>query len=78
MVGDYISTSFSGSTATALFSVGREQPTATSYDEAMYAPATLLAVATAAQATQPSTTTGVVAPVSGIGTGSTHQALRDS
>jgi hypothetical protein len=78
MVGDYISTSFSGSTATALFSVGREQPTATSYDEAMYAPATPLAVATPAQATQPSTTTGVVAPVSGIGTGSTHQALRDS
>jgi hypothetical protein len=76
MVGDYISTSFSGSTATTLFAVGRAQPTATSFDEAMYAPATPLAVATAATATAPSTSTGVLVPVTGVGTGETHHALR--
>ena len=76
MVGDYISTSFSGDTATALFAVGRSQPTATTYDEAMYAPATPLAVATPAQATSSSTTTGVVVPFTGVGTGETHHALR--
>jgi hypothetical protein len=76
MVGDYISTSFSGSTATTLFAVGRAQPTETSFDEAMYAPATPLAVATAATATAPSTSTGVLVPVTGVGTGETHHALR--
>jgi hypothetical protein len=76
MVGDYISTSFAGATATTLIAVGRTQPSATSYDEAMYAPATPLTVATPAHAIHPSTTTGVVAPVTGIGTGATHHALR--
>lgn len=60
MVGDYISTSFAGATATTLFAVGRAQPSATSYDEAIYAPAAPLTVATPAQATHPSTRTGVV------------------
>lgn len=76
MVGDYISTSFSGATATTLFAVGRPKPTASSFDEAMYAPATPLAVATAAQATEPATSTGVVVPLNGVGTGVTHQSLR--
>src|SRR3954470_8316369 len=76
MVGDYISTSFSGSTATTLFAVGRSQPTATTFDEAMYAPATPLTVATPATATTPSTSTGVLVPVTGVGTGETHHALR--
>ena len=76
MVGDYISTSFSGSTATTLFAVGRTQPTATTFDEAMYAPATPLSVATPAEATSPSTATGVMVPLTGVGTGETHQALR--
>lgn len=76
MVGDYISTSFSGSTATALFAVGRAQPSATTFDEAMYAPATPLSVATPAQATTPSTSSGVVVPLTGVGTGANHQALR--
>src|SRR4051795_8521395 len=39
MVGDYISTSFAGATATTLFAVGRPRPGSTSpFDEAMYAP----------------------------------------
>ena len=76
MVGDYISTSFSAGKATTVFAVGRQQPTTTSFDEAMYAPATPLSVATAAQATHPATSTGVLVPVTGIGTGTTHQVLR--
>ena len=77
MVGDYISTSFSGGTAATLFAVGRTQPTPSSYDEAMYAPTDPLPVATPAQATQPATTTGVVTPLTGNGTGETHHALRN-
>jgi hypothetical protein len=76
MVGDYISTSFSGGHATTVFAVGLQQPTATSFDEAMYAPTTPLSVATTAQATQPATTTGVLVPVTGVGSGTTRQELR--
>jgi len=77
MVGDYISTSFtSAGTYTTVFAVGRQQPTSTSYDEAMYAPASPLNVATAAEATETATTGGVLAPVTGIGSGDTRQALR--
>jgi len=36
-----------------------------------------LAVATAAEATNASSTAGVVVPITGIGTGETHQALRN-
>jgi hypothetical protein len=43
------------------------------YDEAMYAPPPL---AVAANATRPSSTAGA-GPVTGEGTGETHQALRD-
>jgi hypothetical protein len=77
MVGDYISTSFVGATVTTIFAVGLTQPTATSYNEAMYAPATPLTVATAAQATNAALSTGVVAPLSGVGTGATHQVIRN-
>jgi hypothetical protein len=76
MVGDYISTSFSGSTATTVFAVGRPATTA-SFDEAMYAPAAPLAVATPAQATHAASSAGVLSPVTGVGTGETHHALRD-
>jgi hypothetical protein len=76
MVGDYISTSFSGGRAATVFAVGNQQPTSTSFDEATYAPATPLTVATPAQATRPATTTGA-GPVTGIGTGETHHALKD-
>jgi hypothetical protein len=77
MVGDYISTSFTGTHVTTLFAVGLGRPSSTGFDEAMYAPATPLTVATAAQATNPALTTGVVAPVTGNGTGETHHALRN-
>jgi hypothetical protein len=76
MVGDYISTSFSGGRATTLFAVGLQQPTSTTFDEATYAPTSPLGVATAAQATEPSTTKGVLVPVTGVGSGATRQALR--
>jgi hypothetical protein len=76
MVGDYISTSFSGGHATTVFAVGLQQPTATSFDEAMYAPTTPLSVATPAQATQPATAAGGLVPVTGVGSGTTRQELR--
>jgi hypothetical protein len=76
MVGDYISTSFSGARATTVFAVGLQQPTSSTFDESMYAPTTPLAVATPAQATRPSSTAGA-GPVTGQGTGETHHALRD-
>jgi hypothetical protein len=75
MVGDYISTSFSGGLATTVFAVGKP-PTTAAFDEAMYSPGRL-AVATAAQAIRASSTAGA-APITGEGTGETHQALRDN
>jgi hypothetical protein len=75
MTGDYISTSFSGGKATSLFPVG-VQPTTGAFDEATYAPATPLSVATKGQATNPASSTGA-GPVTGVGTGETHHALRD-
>jgi hypothetical protein len=71
MVGDYISTSFSGGEATTVFAVGLQTTTA-SFDEAMYSPGRL-AIATAAQATLPSITSPVA---TGPGIGNTIQALR--
>jgi hypothetical protein len=76
MVGDYISSSFSGGTVTTLFAVGLQQPSATAFDEAMYAPSTPLTIATPAQATNASSTAGVLVPAGGARTGATHQAIR--
>jgi hypothetical protein len=76
MVGDYISSSFSGGKVATLFPVGLQQPSATTFDEAMYAPSTPLTVAAAAQATNASSTAGVVVPVGGAGTGKTQQTTR--
>jgi hypothetical protein len=76
MVGDYISTSFSGGAAVTMFAVGHAQPTATTFDEAMYAPVTPLPVASLAAATHPALTTGVVAPLTGQGTGTVQHLLR--
>jgi hypothetical protein len=67
MVGDYISTSFSGASATTVFPVGLP-PTTLQFDEAMYAPTSPLPVATVANATRVATTRGVVA-TDGAGTG---------
>jgi hypothetical protein len=76
MVGDYISTSFAGGTATTTFSVGKPHVLGTPFDEAMYAPATALTVASPAQAVNAASTAGVVGPITGVGTGETHQAIR--
>ena len=72
MVGDYISTSFSGGLATTVIAVGKPATTA-AFDEAMYAPASRLSVASAAQATRVASSAGAV---TGVGTGETHQALK--
>jgi len=76
MVGDYISSSFSGGTVATVFAVGLQQPSSTTFDEAMYAPSTPLTVATPAQAINASSTAGVLVPVTGVGTGITHQTIR--
>jgi hypothetical protein len=75
MVGDYISTSFSGGLATTVIAVGKP-PTTAAFDEAMYAPTSRLPVATAAQATNASSTTGA-GPITGNGIGETHHALKN-
>jgi len=72
MVGDYISTSFSGSTATTVFAIGNPH-TGSTYDEAMYAPSTPLTVATAAHASASSSTAGAN---NGQGHGVAIQAVR--
>src|SRR5437588_10286859 len=72
IVGDYISTSFSGGKATTVNAVGHEPTTAT-FDEAMYSPGRL-SVASAAQATQVASSAGVFDTV---GTGETHYALKN-
>jgi hypothetical protein len=74
MVGDYISTSISGGTATTVIAIGLPH-TGTVFDEGMYAPTAKLPIATAAQATRPSSTAGA-GPITGEGTGETHHALR--
>jgi hypothetical protein len=72
MVGDYISTSFTGGKAVPVIAVGN--PHTTKFDEGMYVPATPLGVATAAQATRAASSSGVQS--SGQGTGTAHQAIR--
>jgi hypothetical protein len=75
MVGDYISTSISGGSATTVIAVGLPH-TGTVFDEAMYAPTSKLPIASAVDATRPSSTAGA-GPVTGQGTGETHHALRN-
>jgi hypothetical protein len=59
MVGDYISTSFNGAgTAATVFAVGKPH-TAAVFDEGMWAPTSLLSVASAASATNASSSAGV-------------------
>jgi hypothetical protein len=78
MVGDYISTSFLGDgRARTVFPVGLPHPVDGPFDEAMYAPTAPLAVATPAQAVNAASTAGVVGPITGVGTGEAHQALRE-
>ena len=72
MVGDYISTSFSGGMATTVIAVGK-QTTAAAFDEAMYSPGRL-SVASVAQATRVASSAGTFGAV---GTGETHHALKN-
>jgi hypothetical protein len=72
MVGDYISTSFSGGLAVPVFAVAGPKQGST-FDEAMAAPASPLPVATPAQATQPASSAG---GQGGQGQGTTNQAIR--
>lgn len=78
MVGDYISTSFVGASVTTNFAVGHARPSPTSFDEAMFSPASPLSVATPAQATKAALSTGVLVPVTGVGSGQTRQVLRNN
>jgi hypothetical protein len=73
MVGDYMSTSFSGGKATALFAIGLPH-TGSTFSEGMYAPSAPLAVATAAQATNAASAAGVQASTAG---GASERALHD-
>ena len=74
MVGDYISTSFSGGKAVTVVAVGAT-PSTNAFDEAMYAPAPQ-SVATAAQAVNVASSAGA-GPITGVGTGETHRALKN-
>jgi hypothetical protein len=75
MVGDYISTSFlpSGQYTTSV-AIGQGTPTSTqTFDEAMYAPATPITVASGGAAA----VTSGAHHFTGQGIGETHHALRD-
>jgi hypothetical protein len=72
MVGDYISTSFSGASATTVFPVG-VPPTTLPFDEAMYTPTSPLPVATLADATRGASSRGVVASTDGARTGAVRR-----
>ena len=74
MVGDYISSSFSGGLATTVFAVGHEPLTA-AFDEAMHAPTAPLPVATLAQATNLAVSGGTGG---GDGTGEAIQTIRQN
>ncbi|MDP9260927.1 MAG: glycoside hydrolase [Actinomycetota bacterium] len=73
MVGDYISTSFSGGNAATVIAVGKA-PTAAAFDEGMYAPAPL-PVATLADAPNAASSMGA-SQVTGVGIGVAIQAIR--
>ena len=59
-----------------MFPVGRVHPAGGSFDEAMYAPTTPLAVSSLVQATNVASAAGVTGPVTGVGTGETHHDLK--
>ena len=73
MVGDYISTSFSGGNAATVIAVGKGR-TAAAFDEGMYAPAPL-PVATLADAPNAASSMGD-SQVTGVGIGVAIQAIR--
>jgi hypothetical protein len=75
MVGDYISTSFTGSgTATTVFAIGNPHTVAEPFDEAMYSSGQLT-VAPLSASHRVASSSGVKV-ATGQGTGSAHQAVR--
>jgi hypothetical protein len=72
MVGDYISTSIAGGSATTVFPVGLPHSGST-FDEAMYAPTTPLPIATADLATRAVSSRGVVVSGTGARNGAIHR-----
>ena len=77
MVGDYISTSFNADgNATSLFAIGNPHTPAQPFDEGMYAPAAPLGVTPLAEAHNVASSAGV--QVTGQGTGTAHQAIRNN
>jgi hypothetical protein len=72
MVGDYMSTSISGGTATTVFAVGLPHSGST-FDEGMYAPTAPLPIATAVRATRASSNRGVVVSETGARHGVIHR-----
>ena len=78
MVGDYISTSFTGGgAATPVIALGNLHTVAQPFDEAMYAPTAPLGVTSPANAHNVATSAGVQA-TTGQGTGTAHQAIREN
>jgi BNR repeat-like domain len=76
MVGDYISTSFNGGGAAVPVVAEGRAPSASAFDEAMYAPGPL-AVSAPADAHNVASSAGVQS-TTGQGTGSAHQAIRQN
>jgi hypothetical protein len=75
MVGDYISTSFTGTgTFTTVIAIGKPHTAAQPFDEAMYSPGSL-SVAPLADSPGVARSSGVKV-TTGQGTGSAHQAVR--
>lgn len=74
MVGDYISTSFSGGLAATVFAVGVPH-TGTTFDEGMWAPTSPLAVGTASEATRVASSSGVQS-TGGTGQGELLRSIR--
>ena len=73
MVGDYISTSFTGAgTAATVFAIGMPH-TGNVFDEGMWAPSTPLSVASAAEATREASSAGAA---TGQGVGAAQEAVR--
>jgi len=76
MVGDYISTSFNAAgTVATVIAVGLPPTPPAAFDEAMYAPSSLLTVGSAATATQ-AAATGPVLSTGGTGRGELLQSIR--
>ncbi len=73
MVGDYISTSFTRRHRDHGRSRSATRTRGNVFDEGMWAPATPLPVATAAQATRAATTAGAA---TGLGVGAAQEAVR--